>query len=226
VVRGWATTITELADLETVEDLLGAWRDPARTNQVLLALVRLAAVDGSRDDDALLLLLHLLSGVVRRLVRQLADLSPDIEAIVLAELCCQVRSYPWQRRSGGVVKNLHAETRRAVLADVRPSSRRYPERVESLTTDGDVMRFAGRHSSAEEDLDVVDLLEWAVHGGVDAADVALLVATECARDEYPRRADERVASAHGIAIRTLYRRRNRTLTALRTLAPRYLDAVA
>ena len=34
------------------------------------------------------------------------------------------------------------------------------------------------------------------------------------------------AAAHGITTRTLYRRRNRTLTALRGVAPQYLAAVA
>ncbi|WP_236826457.1 MULTISPECIES: hypothetical protein [unclassified Blastococcus] len=81
-------------------------------------------------------------------------------------------------------------------------------------------------SEEEDDLDVVDLLQWAVRSGVDAEDVALLIATECSRDRHHRRADQKVATAHGITTRTLYRRRNRTLTALRGMAPQYLAAVA
>ena len=81
-------------------------------------------------------------------------------------------------------------------------------------------------SEEEDDLDVVDLLQWAVRSGVDAEDVALLIATECSRDRHHRRADQEVATAHGITTRTLYRRRNRTLTALRGMAAQYLAAVA
>lgn len=225
-IRRWAAVEPELQATSTVAGLLDAWRDSARTDGVLSALVRLAAVDGGRDDDALLLILHLLSGLVRRLARQLGDLSPDIHSIVLAELTCQVRRYPWRRRRGGVVANLYAETRRAVLAELRPSDRYHPDRVEALTDDGDVARLADRHVEASEDLDVVDLLRWAVRGGVPAHDVALLVETECARDRRLLRADEQVAAAYGMTSRTLYRRRERTLTALRGIAPQYLAAIA
>lgn len=226
-VRRWADGAPELAGLATVEDLLTAWSDPGRTDTVLYALVRLAAVDGGHDDDALLLMLHLLSGVVWKLVGQLRDLSPDIEAIVLGELTCQLRSYPWRRRTRAVIANLMAETRRAVLADLMPTDRYHPDRVEALTACGDVPLVAARqHPSDHEDLDVVDLLLWAVHCGIDADDVALLVATECARDRRQTRSDDAVADAHGIPTRTLYRRRERTLRALRELAPDYLRAVA
>ena len=226
-VGRWAEGAPELAGLATVADLLAAWSDPGRTDTVLYVLVRLAAVDGGYDDDALLLALHLLSGVVWKLVGQLRDLSPDIEAIVLAELTCQLRSYPWRRRTRAVIANLTAETRRAVLADLQPTDRYHPDRVEALTVDGDVPLVAARqHPSDHGDLDVVDLLLWAVRRGIDADDVALLVATECARDRRQARADDAVADAHGIPTRTLYRRRERTLRALRELAPDYLRAVA
>ena len=226
-VGRWAEGAPELAGLATAEDLLTAWSDPGRTDSVLYALVRLAAVDGGHDDDALLLTLHLLSGVVWKLVGQLRDLSPDIEAIVLGELTCQLRSYPWRRRTRAVIANLRADTRRAVLADLRPTDRYHPDRVEAVTVDGDVPLVAARqHPSRDEDLDVVDLLLWAVSRGVDADDVARLVATECARDRRHKRADDAVADARGITTRTLYRRRERTLRALRELAPGYLSAVA
>lgn len=194
---------------------------------MLAALVRLAAVDGGRDDDALLLTLHLLSGLAYTMARQLADLSPDSLAVVVGELACQIRRYPWRRRPRAIAANLRAETRRAVLAELRPSSRYHPDRVEVLTATGDITRIASAAAGEEgEDLDVVDLLQWAVRSGVDAGDVALLIATESNRDRRPRRADQQVATAHGITTRTLYRRRNRTLTALRGMAPQYLAAVA
>ena len=60
----WAAAEPALAGLTTVADLLAVWTEDGgydRTNAVLAALVRLAAVDGGRDDVALLLTLHLLS---------------------------------------------------------------------------------------------------------------------------------------------------------------------
>ncbi len=228
VVRRWATTEPELSGLDDVAGLVQAWGSPARTGEVLTALARLAAVDGGGDDDALLLLLHLLSGVVWQLVGQLGDLSPDITVMVLGELTCQIRAYSWRTRHGSVLANLARDTRRGLLADLRPSSRYHPERVERLTWDGDVEAALAQvpNDTGEEELDVVDLLLWAARSGVSEADIVLLVGTECARGQYGSRADDAVAGRHGITRRTLYRRRERTLTALRGAAKSYLAAVA
>lgn len=231
VLARWAKAEPNLAGLTSVPELLAVWSEDGRsdrTNAVLAALVRLAAVDGGHDDDALLLTLHLLSGLVWATVAQLGDLSPDIVAVVVGELACQIRRYPWRRRPRAVAANLGAETRRAVLGELRPRVRRHPDRGEFLTVDGDVTRLAQATicDDGEDDLDVVDLLRWAVRSGVDAADVALLVATECGRDLREHDATHRVAAAHGITKRTLYRRRNRTLTTLRNMAPQYLASVA
>ena len=229
VLARWAEAEADLAGVTTVAELLAVWSEDAgsdRADVVLAALVRFAAVDGDRDDDALLLTLHLLSGLVWTMAAQLKDLSPDIVAVVVGELACQVRRYPWRRRSGAVAANLRAETRRAVLAELHPRVRRHPDRGEFLTLNGDVAQLAPATASDQEDVDVVDLLQWAVRSGVDSADVALLIATECARDLREGSADQRVAAAHGITTRTLYRRRHRALSALRSVAPQYLAAVA
>ena len=128
----WAAAEPALAGLGSVHDLLAVWAEGGaddRRDVVLAALVRLAAVDGGRDDDALILTLHLLSGLVRTMARQLADLNPDIVAVVVGELACQIRRYPWRRRPRAIAANLRAETRRAVLAELRLSSRYHPDRV-------------------------------------------------------------------------------------------------
>jgi len=229
VLTRWATAEPALAGLTTVAELLAACSETSeheRSNAVLGALVRLAAVDGGRDDDALALLLHLLSGLVWTMARQLRDLSPDIVAVVVGELACQIRRYPWQRRPRAVAANLRADTRRAVLAELRPRDRRHPERGEFLTADGDVARLIPTDpSDGAEDVDVADLLQWAVRSGVGAADLELLIETECGRD-VQQGGDSEVAAKHGISTRTLYRRRSRTLTALRAIAHDYLAAVA
>lgn len=229
ILTRWAAAEPALAGLNTVDGLLAVWaedRRGERTDAMLAALVRLAAVDGGHDDDALLLSLHLLSGLVWRMASQLEHLSADIAQFIVAELTCQIRRYPWRQRPRAVAANLRVDTRTAVLAELRPTSRRHPERGEVLTVDGDVTRLQNPCPAEEADLDVVDLLEWAVASGVPAADVALLIATECGRDRRHRQADQRVAAAHRVTTRTLYRRRHRTLTALRGVASEYLAAVA
>lgn len=229
ILAQWAAIEPPLSGLATVDELLAFWAEDCegdRTDAVLAALVRLASVDGAGDDDALLLSLHLLSGLVWGLVRQLQHLTSDGLAMVVAELTCQIRGYPWRRRPRSIAANLRVETRNAVMTDLQPSSRSYPDRVEVLTLDGDVAGLCVACTEAEPDLDIVDLLEWAVRSGVDAGDIALLVATECGRDRGQWRADEQVAALHGIAARTLYRRRQATLAALRAAAADYLAAVA
>jgi hypothetical protein len=148
-------------------------------------------------------------------------------AVVVGELTCQIRRYPWQRRPRAVAANLRAETWRAVLTELRPRDRRHPDRGEFLTVDGDVTRLAASNAQDEaEDIDLVDLLRWAVRSGVDATEVALLVDTERVRDRRQRAGDSMVARQYGISTRTLYRRRTRTLAALRGAATDYLAAVA
>ena len=214
VLARWATGEPELAGLTSVAELLAVWFEDGgsdRTNALLATLVRLAAVDGGHDNDALLLTLHLLSGLVWATVAKLRDLSPDIVAVVVGELACQIGAIPgggvrarsprtWERRRDG-----------RCSPSCGPRVRRHPDRGEFLTHDGDVSRLAQATicDDGEDNLDVVDLLRWAVRSGVDAADVALLVATECGRDLCERGAALRVAAAHGITKRTLYRRRNR-----------------
>ncbi|KQS54517.1 hypothetical protein ASG36_20665 [Geodermatophilus sp. Leaf369] len=229
VLARWARAEPALAGLRSAAELHAACSEASpheRSDAVLGALVRLAAVDGGRDDDALALLLHLLSGIVWTTVRQLSDLTPDIVAVVAGELTCQIRRYPWQRRPRSIAANLRADTRRAVLAELRPRNRRHPERGEFLTADGDVTRLMQVEPEDTDDLDLRDLLQWALRSGLDPAELGLLIATEHERDVRTVGGDSRVAAAYGISTRTLYRRRSRTLAALRVAAADYLAAVA
>src|SRR4051812_3395762 len=78
VVAGWSAAEPELAGLATLGELPhrvapGADRDHA--DGVLGALVRLAAIDGRNDPDAVLVLLHLLSDGARALASRLSDLA-------------------------------------------------------------------------------------------------------------------------------------------------------
>ncbi|MDT0262340.1 hypothetical protein [Jatrophihabitans lederbergiae] len=238
-VSRWAAlepALSGLTRVEQIQSVLGNGGDKDRSDAVLGALVRLAAADGGgNDEDALLLALHCMSPAVFGLANDLCDLSRDIVALIVGELTLQIRSYLRRGRTRAYAENLRLETRRAVLDELRPSVRHHPELGEDVTGDGDALRLvtgvqAGPDESDDEDVDVVDLLLWAVRSGADLDGVRLLVATERARAEATSEAaagaDGRVASAHGISERTLYRRRERTLTAVRLAAREYLAAAA
>lgn len=229
----WGRQEPALRQMVRVEDLARATArgaDRGEADAVLAALVRLAAADGQADDDALLVLLHLLRNAVAALCRELAYLTDDIEVTVLGELVCQIRSYPWRRRTRAVAANLKGETRRALLREYRPWQYAHPPvRVEFWDpTAHPWLSLAGSRSAAEEaedDVDVVELMTWAVRRGVPGEDLALLIATERRRAERPGVAQDRaIAAEHGLALRTFYRRRERTLAALRAVARDYLAA--
>ena len=88
---------------------------PARADEVIGALVRLAAADGADDPDALLVLLHLLSGGVHALAAKLAHLSDNILTVVVGELTCQDPPLPLARRTRAHAKNLLLDTKQALL---------------------------------------------------------------------------------------------------------------
>ena len=105
----WATQAPALTGLRTVDQLpalVAETVSPARADQVIGALVRLAAADGADDPDAVLVLIHLLSGGVHILAAKLAHLSDNIVTVVVGELTCQIRRYPWQRRTRAHAINL------------------------------------------------------------------------------------------------------------------------
>jgi hypothetical protein len=110
--------------------------------------------------------------------------------------------------------NLEAQVRTAVLAEVRPSSRRHRDRVERVTSTGEIddtaepVSFGGGGGDAE----LIQVLAWAIESGVPREEIALLCESQ---ETVGRRATAELAAAHGISVRTLYRRRVRTLTLLR-----------
>jgi len=242
-LRAWTAAEPALGQVDEIHlgfDLL-AWA-PQDADQVLGALVRLAAADGGDDDDALLLLLHLLAPMVLRLTKELHGIVPGGARSVVGELAVQIRSfpvrdsspvrYPLHRRTRAWAANMKFEVRRALLAEGRPSRGRalYAEvLVGDCLTSPLVLEAAdqlqpGPHDNPE--VDVVDLLLWAIRSGVNADDIGLLVAVEVGRDRHRCQADRRTAAAQGVAPRTLYRRRERALTGIRAVRDDYLSAVA
>lgn len=237
-VASWSLDDPALAGLSEVDELARLTRygcDPARSDRILDALVHRAA-GRHGDDDALLVLLHLLSDMVIALATDLSDLSHDVLPIVVNELACQIRSADVDQPVRGWAVTLKWATRRAVLAEFRPGLRRnHPDAGERAVDAEDIAcwsrpRLGGalptNGPDVEEDLDVVDVLMWAVRDGVPVADVRLLAATETARSTGRRFADKSVADEFGVGLATLYRRNNRTLCALRRCGADYLAAVA
>ncbi|HEY3717768.1 MAG TPA: hypothetical protein VGL39_24855 [Jatrophihabitantaceae bacterium] len=232
----WAERDARLAGLGEVErdlvPLLARGADHVRGNEVLAALVRQAADDGGDDLDALLLVLHLCSDWVLPLAKRLRDLSPGMVGVIVCELTCKIRSYRWRTPGSAVAATLCRNTRRDVLAQFRPALRRRGAVSERLLPPDSAewesaLRSGMSRPSAGEDVEVVDLLLWAERAGVERDDLQLLVRTETVRaDSAITGADKVVAAEFGLSQRTFYRRRDKTLTALRVVAREYLAAVA
>jgi hypothetical protein len=234
----WSELDPRLAGLRDVEvdllPLLAKGSNVARADEVLGALVRQSAVDGGAEDDALLLVMHALSDWIWPLATQLRDLGQDMVGVIVSELTCQIRTYPWRHRTRAVAATLRWNTRRAVLAEFRPSSPRHPHSAERVMapTSPEWGRTALNQNTAplddrDEDIDLVDLLLWAADAGVTEADIALLVRTEQARaDRNLTASDDLVAAEFRMARRTFYRHRARALAAVRAASNDYLAAVA
>ncbi|MCW2530158.1 MAG: hypothetical protein JWM76_5018 [Pseudonocardiales bacterium] len=233
----WAASDDRLFGLRSVErDLvprLALGADPARADEILSALLWRAAIDGGNDDDALLLMMHLQSDWVWPLATRLRDLGRGMVGVIVSELACQIRTYPWRTRRRAVAASLRWDTRHAVLAEFRPSIPHHRHRAELVLApfseewEATPLGRALPGPDDDEDIDVMDLLEWVVQGGLDLGDVALVIRTEQVRaDASVIGADSIVAAEFGLAKRTFYRRRSRTLTALRAAGRDYLAAVA
>ncbi len=232
----WAAEDDRLASLHEVArdllPLLACGADAARADEIVGALVGRASIDGGCDDDALLLVLHLLSDWVCPMSVQLRDLGTGMICVIVSELTCQIRTYRWRIRTRAVAASLRWDTRSAVLAEFRPSTPQHRHRAEHVldpmspeweaTALGQTTTGAG-----DEGIELVDLLRWAARAGVDETDIALLVRTEQARNDSSLKAsDDVVAAEFGLPRRTFFRHRARALAAVRAASRDYLSAVA
>ena len=226
--RTWAGQAAALQDLQSVGDLpalVAQPTDPTRTDQVIGALVRLAAADGADDPDALLVLLHLLSAGVHTLAAKLGHLSDEIVTVVVGELTCQIRRYPWHRRTRAYASNLLLNTKQALLrGELRPGLPDQPALV--LIDPLDALRLIDSAQHDCVDVDVVDLLRWAGGNGIaPVEDLQMLLDLERHRG-YGTATRHRVAQDLGVNERTVRRRRERALTAIRVAADAYFSSVA
>jgi hypothetical protein len=222
-LSGWAAAEPDLAGVGSVAGLTGVvcyGADPDRVDAVFGALVRLAAADGGDQADAVLVLLHLLGPGAGVLARGLRDLSPDIDVLVVGELALQIRGFPWRRRGRAYAASLLLDARRALLRELRPDRGREVGGRVMPVEHGSLLRRYGprlmRDAVPDRSGDGQDVrgavLAWALRAGlVDAGQVALLV--ELAAEGHGGRL--RVAARYGVSERTVRRRRDRAVAALR-----------
>ena len=235
----WSTDSC-LAELRTIQQLRDwtAPGNPQRADEVLGSLVRLAAAGGVGDPDAAVVLLHLLSPGAQRLAEKLRHLSPDPLSLVFGELAIQIRSFPVGRRTRAHAANLLMDTQMVVWRELRPYRTDLAHRqaellvdpiVDARTPDGEFgvpgLLDETQPGPESNDLDLVDMLLWARRtGAVNAEDLAVFVELEYARETPGVSPQQHVADAHGWAVRTVQRRRDRALVALRACSADYLAA--
>ena len=243
-------TLAGIGGLDELAEIVHRAGNAARADVLLGALVRLACSDGGDEQDAALLVAHLLANGTRTLALRLRDLSPDIDGLLAGQLWLQIRTFPWRRRTRGYAKSLLLDTRLAVLAELRPYRTRaghdpvlLVDPLRGPAADGPSgAGLLDRPVPPEHDPDaprLVDVLVWAHRSGVvDSADAALLIDLVAAAERLaPAGARTRrgvnvaaevaaVAERHGVHAKTIWRRRARALTALRQASGAYLAAVA
>ena len=229
----WAVREPVLSGAVSVGAFAEQAADRRRADEVLGALVRLAAADGGDEPDALLVALHLLSDGALALAGRLADLHVDMVTLVVGELTVRIRTFPWRRRTRAYAANLLLDTRAGLLRELRPGcTRAYPDRREVLVDPLDDRQVAtlldGPAPAAGEGaaLELVDLLLWAERTGVASGEDLRLLVEEAWVREFGVAAQETVAARWGVDVRTVRRRRTGTLRGLQAAAGAYLAACA
>ena len=226
--------LADLAGLDELAAIVHGGRQLERTDRIFAALLRAAAADGGGDQEAGLVIAHLLGNGTRRMAIGLRDLSADIDALIASALWVEIRAFRWQHRERGYAKGL-LDTRTAVLRDLCPERTADGARVVSLLSPGMITALADEvldGSSGPQGLDprpvdaeqeLLHVLTWARRSGVLAAeDIALLVELELAGVDHRRAC----AAARGVHERTLRRRCNRAKTRLHEARLAYLEQAA
>jgi hypothetical protein len=228
----WAELAPRLSCREGVDSVAGVFAElapgsaPAYHDQLLGALLQLAAVDGGNDSDAVLAVLHAVAEGATRLARRGFD-----EGLVLGELTIRIRTYPWRTRQRAVAANLLRDTEHELCREVNPAwmrTRGHLQRVREVAVGRqpwdtvDVPEPGAMQDPPDDDLDLVDVLLWAGRTGVvDARDLSMLIEYHYGRS-LTGAGHEHVARVFGVNVRTSKRRCTAALTALQAAAPQYL----
>lgn len=235
--RRWATAQPALAPVGSASGLGEAVTDRARqgrANELLLALVRVGAVDGGVDESAATFVASLLVPGGDAVARSLRSLGLDVDAVVGGQLWLQVREYPWRARPRAVAKSTLMETRRAVLAEYGATTARRTGLVPlAPPVCAEVLdrQCVSDGQQIGADVELLEVLTWArARGVLGRRDAALLwelvlVGAEMemagapaarARGVSSIRAGMSVAAARGVTTRTVHRQRDRAVGLLRS----------
>jgi hypothetical protein len=241
----WLAVEPRLAGFASLEEAAEGWRRrDERCYQVVAGLAALGSRRGGDDDDAALAVVVLLGDGVRRVATTLSDVCEvdDVSATIWEEvkaaepqLGSHAARYLLQRArqrlsrpAAGMVSRVDTISLEQQTTSVATEAdRSHIDGTGRLLDDRSVLLAAAEVEDPVEDLS--DLLIWAREVGVIAIEeidllVELLAAETdgMAREEAQRVVGER----HGVAMRTIRRRRDRTTARLRDAAPKYLAAIA
>lgn len=252
----WQQTQPALARFASLEATYEAWRRrDDDCYPVVGALTALGSRRGGDDDDAALAVLVLLSEGVNRVAGQLSDLCEvgDVHATVWEEI---KRAEPQLGNRAGryLLRRAHQRLCRqsgrrrrgddvAVVSKFRTISLEawleaagadYGDHPEDRDQDYEIGLAVPAVEDSVEDL--TDLLTWARDVGVIATEeIDLLIELIAAEHEVLARGENKrvreeaqriVGERHGVTMRQIRRRRDRTAARLRDAAPQYLAATA
>ncbi len=219
--------------------------ETSEADACLGALVRRAQA-GPHRELALFLVLHQLRVYARQMAYELRDLSPVIDELVLSELTAQILSCPAGCQHAFATR-LRWGTRATVLQQLKADARHRSQCIETLGLTAEALdrteicRFAVERLGAAEasHRELYDLLDWALSERAITPDMAALIdelvqagdsVTPATRLELlgatSTAAVELVAARHGVCTRTIRRRRDQVIEALRAVAAEYVACAA
>ncbi|WP_298329280.1 hypothetical protein [Haloactinopolyspora sp.] len=174
VVASWSDDQQALAGRASLDDVERTVTEADRldADRILLALLRLAQ-DG--DELAARTVLQLMLGKAVRIANTYTgrDTHENVEHLAVAALWSTIATYPTTRRPTKVAANLAMDTMRAVSAELAYARAESPLEPEILA---DRLADPPYHAGAPADLELIELLAWAVdHGAVTPADATLIV---------------------------------------------------
>jgi hypothetical protein len=241
----WLTVEPRLAGFAGLEEALEGWRRrDERCYQVVAGLTALGSRHGVDDDDAALAVVVLLEDGVIRVATTLSDLCEvdDVNATVWEEVKAaepqlgpHAARYLLQRARQRLSRPAAGMVSRVETTSLEQRIETNNALVVGTHSDG-----AGREDQDRDLLlavpevedpvaDLADLLTWARGVGVIGTEqVALIVELMAAESDGMAReeAQRLVGERHGVAMRTIRRRRDAAAARLREAAPRYLAAIA
>ncbi|MEP9385541.1 hypothetical protein [Nocardioides sp. KR10-350] len=243
----WQELDSRLSRFGSLEEAQAAWRRrDVACYEVVAALTALGSRRGGDDDDAALAVLVLLSEGVNRVAGQLSDVCEvgDVHATVWEEI---KGAEPQLGNRAG--RYLLDRARQRLCRPAAGLVTRVPTTsLEAMLEADGADHGDGREGKQDYDLtvavptvedpvdDLADLLSWARDVGVIATEeVDLLIELMAAEHEVLARGETKrareeaqriVGARHGVTMRQIRRRRDRTAARLRDAAPQYLEATA